>query len=195
MHLALFLALFLSPGNVGLHAHKLLTCLTREASLEVAPIPTCGWCYLFTVSNSSLLFVHVAGSGLPSSTFSLPAEKETFSHFPLVTMNFLIYDIMTYVGSRRCAMAKVIMSDSYRVNTHLQQTNWPRREVNNNPLMLCTVRYCTCNGCRWTTAHELRSIRLAPIAIKQSGEYQPFDRSLPSIRVFTRRVWCEPCTP
>jgi len=38
----------------------------------------CGWSYLLTVSNSSLLLHHVAVSGFPIFTFPLSAEKGTF---------------------------------------------------------------------------------------------------------------------
>jgi len=44
-----------------------------------------GALHVFTVFKSSVLFLHSAGTGFPSSTPSLSAEKE---HFPSTTFNF-----------------------------------------------------------------------------------------------------------
>jgi len=40
--------------------------------------PLCGWCFIFQVSSSGLLFLHVSGSGFPNFVLSISAEKRIF---------------------------------------------------------------------------------------------------------------------
>jgi len=71
-----------------------------KPSLEVAPT-NCGWCYLFTLSNSSPLLLLVVASGFSGFALSLLAENEgTFASG--VNLNFDLWPWptnLTYIWS------------------------------------------------------------------------------------------------
>ena len=73
-------SLFLLCPSVGLW----LSVQLEKPSLEIASskLPDVYyWCYFFAVSNSGLLFRHVAGPGYSSFTLSLSAKKKHFSSY------------------------------------------------------------------------------------------------------------------
>jgi len=56
--------------------------------------PICGWCYLFTVSSSGLLFLHIAETCFPNFALSLSAKKNEY--FPHVTSTFDLWPWPVY---------------------------------------------------------------------------------------------------
>jgi len=68
------------------------TCNNAKSPHLRSHRPLCSWCYLFNVSSSGLLFLHISGSGFPSFTLSLTVKNEHFSSCDLE----LWHTTMTY---------------------------------------------------------------------------------------------------
>ena len=98
--------------------------------------PLCGWCYVFTVSSSGLLFLYIAKTSFPSFTlFTFFQSKK--EHFPPVTLNCdsrpwptnttltrprRMYHCAKYLG-QRSIRSKVIVRTCTQSHTHTPQTD------------------------------------------------------------------------